>query len=76
MTLFNRSGGIGGPIPKLHSLPPNPISGLPDKVIFEFTVYYEVPPNKLKITPNAVDLAMELYLPRPANTGENQLITK
>jgi len=33
------------------------------------------PSNKLKGTHNAVDLAMDLLLSRPANTGKNQPIT-
>jgi len=32
------------------------------------------PSNKLKATPNAVDLPMDLLLSRRANTGENQHI--
>ena len=36
--------------------------------------YYESSPNKLKATPNAVDLAMDLLLSRPAKTDVNQPI--
>ena len=43
------------------------------KVIFQFIVfYYESSPNKLKATPNAVNLAIDLLLSRPENTGVNQ----
>jgi len=56
-----------------QSIPPHSSSSLPDKVIFQILIHnYEFSPNKLKATPNAVDLAMDLLLSRPANTGVNQ----
>jgi len=60
--------------PNLHSIPPNLNSTLYDKIIFQFTVYYKTPSNKVKATSNAIDLAMDLLLHKLANTGENQLI--
>jgi len=42
---------------------------LPDKVNFQFFVHCYEPSNKHKATPNAVDLAMDLLLSRPANTS-------
>jgi len=45
---------------------------LTDKVIFQFIVCYTTKPSK---PPNAVDLAMDLLLSRPANTAENRPIT-
>jgi len=45
-----------------------------DKTVEEHSTTMN-PSNKLKATPNAVDLAMDLLLSRPENTGGNQPIT-
>jgi len=57
-------------------MPLNSSSGLPDKIVFQFIVYYSEPPQTcLKTTHNAVHLAMNLLLSGAANTGVNQPIT-
>ena len=59
-----------------QEIPANSSSSFHDKVIFQFILYYYEPsPNKLKSTPDIVDLLMDLLLSRPTTTGENQTIT-
>jgi len=66
-TVTNKVGSGGLSPPNSQSVIPNSI--FPDKVSFQFfEYYYEPSPYKLKIPPNAVDLAMDLLLSRPANT--------
>ena len=47
----------------------------PNKGISIFFLYCESSQNKLKATPNAVDLAMYLLMHRAANAGVNQPAT-
>jgi len=76
MTLFKKCRGRQDETLNSQEIPANSSSSLHDKVIFQFIVYYHKPsPNKLKVTHNAVDQAMDLLLSRPTNTGENHLIT-
>jgi len=76
MTLFNRSGDKRTEPPNSQSIPLNSSFSLPDKVIFQFIIYYyEDLPKYLIATPNAADLAMDLLPSRSANTNENQSVT-
>jgi len=74
--IIKRCGTVQKKYLNSQEIPANSSSSLHDKVIFQFILcYYEPSPNKLKATPNDVDLAMDLLLSRPINTGENQPIT-
>jgi len=75
MKKFNRSVGMWVEPPNSQSLPPNSSFSLPDKIIFQFIVYYyETSQNKLKSTLNAADQAIDLLQSRPANKNNNQPI--
>ena len=73
MTLFKRSRGRRAETIKFTVNTQFLVSLI--KPIFNVLLTTMNPSNKLKATPNAVDLAMDLILFRSAETGEKQPIT-
>jgi len=62
VTLFNRSGSKWAEPPNSQSIPPKLSFSLPMKSFFNSWYIITKTPKKLKVIPNAVDLAMDLLL--------------